>query len=56
MVVYQPPFTVCAKQDTDSLPCPHPCSWLQAHRPTHFTEFATLEEGDIGVDISNHFN
>jgi pre-mRNA-processing factor 8 len=26
-----------------------------AHRPTHFLEFATLEEADAGVDLENHF-
>jgi pre-mRNA-processing factor 8 len=27
----------------------------QVHRPTHFLEFATLEEADAGVDVENHF-
>jgi hypothetical protein len=27
----------------------------QVHRPTHFLEFATLEEADNGVDVENHF-
>jgi len=26
-----------------------------SHRPTHFLEFATLEETDAGVDVENHF-
>jgi hypothetical protein len=33
-------------------PTPHP----QVHRPTHFLEFATLEDNDAGVDVENHFS
>ncbi len=29
----------------------------QVHRPTHFNEFATLEDTvDLGVDIDNHYS
>eukprot|EP00199_Chlamydomonas_sp_CCMP681_P000039 CAMPEP_0119105026 /NCGR_PEP_ID=MMETSP1180-20130426/3084_1 /TAXON_ID=3052 ORGANISM="Chlamydomonas cf sp, Strain CCMP681" /NCGR_SAMPLE_ID=MMETSP1180 /ASSEMBLY_ACC=CAM_ASM_000741 /LENGTH=1353 /DNA_ID=CAMNT_0007089951 /DNA_START=3 /DNA_END=4064 /DNA_ORIENTATION=+ len=28
----------------------------EVHRPTHFNEFTSLEEADVGVDISNHFS
>lgn len=27
----------------------------EVHRPTHFNEFATLEDADPGVDMENHF-
>lgn len=30
--------------------------YSEVHRPTHFLEFATLEEADAGVDVENHFN
>ncbi len=29
--------------------------YSDVHRPAHFLEFATLEEGDAGVDVENHF-
>lgn len=27
----------------------------EVHRPTHFLEFATIEEPDAGVDVENQF-
>lgn len=28
----------------------------ETHRPTHFNEFATLEDADPGVDLENSFS
>lgn len=27
----------------------------EAHRPTHFLEFSTLEDADPGIDLDNQF-
>lgn len=29
--------------------------YADVHRPSHFLEFATLEDADPGVDVENHF-